>query len=105
MNTLQFGNPERRGLQQGADRMREGQFGAGEDHGADSTEIQFGWLREALREIFRSSPKPEYVAPQAGLQAYQDYQAYMPDPVTLRQTPAAKFFLETCRAHCLHRLH
>ena len=102
MNTLQLGYPERRGLQQGADRMREGQLGAGEDHRADPNEIEFGWLSEVIRGVFWNSPKPEYVPPQEGLQAYLDYQAYMPDPVMLRETPAAKLFLETCRACCLH---
>jgi hypothetical protein len=82
MNTLQFGYPERRGLQQGARRLRDEQLGAREDHRAD-----------------------EYIPPQEGLQVYLDYQAYMPDPVMLRETPAAKLFLETCSAYCLHRLH
>lgn len=97
MNTLQFGFPERRGLQQGAERMREGQLGAGEDHRADSNEIELGCLSEALRRVFRSAPEPEYVPPQEGLQVYLDYQAYMPDPVMLRETPASKLFLEIYR--------
>ena len=76
--------------------MREAQLGAGEDHRADSNEIGFGWLSEALQRVFRNSPQHEYVPPQEGLQMYLDYQAYMPDPVMLRETPAAKLFLDIC---------
>lgn len=96
MNTLQLGYPERRGLQQGADGLREGQLGTGEDHRADPNEIGFGWLSEAVWSVFRNSPDPEYVPPEEGLQVYLDYRAYMPDPVMLRNTPAARLFLEVC---------
>lgn len=102
MNTLQLGYPERRGLQQGADRVREAQLGAGDDHRADANEIGFAWLSQPLRSLFRNSPNPEYVPPQEGLQVYLDYQAYMPDPVMLRETPAAKLFFEIHRKTSLH---
>ena len=98
MNTLQFGYREHRGRQQGADGVREAQLGGGEDHRADSNEIILRWLSEARRDLFRTAPEPEYVPPQEGLQVYLDSQAYMPDPVMLRETPAARLFLETCRA-------
>ena len=102
MNTLQFGYRERRGLQQGADRMREAQLRAGEDHRSEWNETEFAPLIESLRGGFRSSPEPEYVPPQDGLQPYLDYQAYMPDLAMLRETPAAKLFLETCGKTRLH---
>ena len=102
MNSLQFGYPERRGRQQGADGMREGQLGAGEDHHADSNETGFGWLSEALRSVLGNSPEPEYVPPKEGLQVYLDYLAYMPDPVMLRETAAAKLFFEIHRKTSLH---
>lgn len=103
MNTVQLGYPERRGRQQGADGMREVQLGAGEDHHADSNETGLGWLSEPLGRIFRNSPEPEYVPPAAGLQVYLDYRAYMPDPVMLRETPAAKLLLDLWRTTGLQR--
>jgi hypothetical protein len=107
MSNLQLGYAEVSGLQLGADQTREAQLGTGLNNHGDPNEIQGAMSRalEELQEIFQkaSRPEPDYVPPQEGLQVYLDHQAYMPDPVMLRGTPAAKLFFETFLANYSRR--
>ena len=103
MSTMQLGFTERRGLQFGAEQSRGEQFGAGESHYDSPGERNSEAVIKLLQEIFQSAPRSNYVPPQEGLRVYLDYQAYMPDPVMLRETPAAKLFFETRLAYYSRR--